>query len=150
MNMTTSCKPDYLDRKQRVEKEIIIDIDVNDEVWERGIRGQDLNREEARTLLTNLSDSGCTTVMIRVGCLGLLPYHTDLTYPMDHFDVDHARKWYVRSFMDQGKTLEEAVKQTEDYIAARVPMQRQIFRKKKAAASVCRHSSSFGNGCNKR
>ncbi|MEN6357437.1 MAG: hypothetical protein ABFD83_10165 [Armatimonadota bacterium] len=68
---------------------VIVDIDVNDEVI---IRPEPMTESEVKTLLTNLKENGCDTILVRMGCLGLLPYRTSLTYPMA-FDSQYAREW---------------------------------------------------------
>jgi len=42
------------------------------------------------SLVVELRANGCETLIVRAGCLGLLPYRTELSYPMG-FDADHAR-----------------------------------------------------------
>lgn len=66
---------------------LIVDVDVNDEVHERP---QPLTENDIRTLVAQLKENGCETLLVRCGFLGLLPYHTELSYPV-HFDVEHAR-----------------------------------------------------------
>lgn len=67
--------------------EHIVDIDVNDEVW---LRPEPMTEEDVKTLVKQLKANGCDTLIVRAGCLGLLPYRTELSYPMG-FDADHAR-----------------------------------------------------------
>ncbi|MCF6286084.1 MAG: hypothetical protein L3K26_12960, partial [Candidatus Hydrogenedentes bacterium] len=67
--------------------ELIVDIDVNDEVW---MRDHAMTEADVNTLVAQLKENGCETLIIRGGCLGLLPYQTKLSYPMG-FDVEHAR-----------------------------------------------------------
>jgi len=67
--------------------ELIVDIDVNDEVYIR--KDHALTPEEIVELVDNLHKQGCTTIIVRAGYLGLLPYHTELSYPLK-FDPDHA------------------------------------------------------------
>ncbi len=67
--------------------EHIVDIDVNDEVW---LRPEPMTDEDVKSLVKELKENGCDTLIVRAGCLGLLPYQTDLSYPMG-FDADHAR-----------------------------------------------------------
>lgn len=67
--------------------ELIVDIDVNDEVW---LRDHVMTEQDVITLAEKLKANGCQTLLIRCGCLGLLPYRTALSYPMG-FDPDHAR-----------------------------------------------------------
>ncbi len=68
--------------------ELVVDIDINDEVW---LRDQPMTPADVDSLVGNLHASGCQTLLIRAGCLGILPYRTQLGYPMS-FDADHARK----------------------------------------------------------
>jgi hypothetical protein len=67
--------------------EVIVDVDVNDEVW---LRDHAMTEQDVNTLAERLKANGCQTLIIRCGCLGLLPYRTPLTYPMG-FNADHAR-----------------------------------------------------------
>lgn len=71
----------------RVAPELIVDVDVNDEVHERP---QPLTEDDIKTLVTQLKQNGCQTLLIRCGFLGLLPYRTELSYPI-RFDAAHAR-----------------------------------------------------------
>lgn len=86
--------------------ELIVDVDINDEVY---ARPEPLTAEDIDSLVGQLHDSGCTTLLVRTGYLGLLPYRTELSYPMA-FDADHARE---HAFSDAG---------AEDYIATRIAM----------------------------
>ncbi len=67
--------------------ELVVDIDVNDEVW---LRTDTMTAADVDSLVDNLHTQGCQTLLVRAGCLGLLPYRTQLSYPM-RFDADHAR-----------------------------------------------------------
>ncbi|MHB8969126.1 MAG: hypothetical protein ACYC3X_04155 [Pirellulaceae bacterium] len=67
--------------------ELIVDVDVNDEVW---LRDHQMTEADVRALVANLKQNGCQTLIVRCGCLGLLPYRTALSYPVD-FDAQHAR-----------------------------------------------------------
>lgn len=67
--------------------ELIVDIDVNDEVW---LREQPMTEADVDELVAGFHENGCQTLIVRAGCLGLLPYRTEFTYPMG-FDADHAR-----------------------------------------------------------
>jgi hypothetical protein len=71
----------------RVAPELIVDVDVNDEVHERP---RPLTEDDIKTLVTQLKQNGCQTLLVRCGFLGLLPYRTELSYPI-RFDVEHAR-----------------------------------------------------------
>jgi hypothetical protein len=70
-----------------VAPELIVDVDVNDEVHDRG---RALTEDDIKTLVAQLKQNGCQTLLIRCGFLGLLPYRTELAYPM-HFDAADAR-----------------------------------------------------------
>ncbi len=67
--------------------ELIVDVDVNDEVW---LRDHKLTEADVKTLVAQLKQNGCQTLLVRCGCLGLLPYRTDLSYPLG-FDERDAR-----------------------------------------------------------
>jgi len=67
--------------------ELIVDIDVNDDVW---MRDHAMTEDDVKNLVAQLRQNGCQTLIIRCGCLGYLPYRTALSYPMG-FDADHAR-----------------------------------------------------------
>ncbi len=67
--------------------ELIVDIDVNDEVW---LRDHAMTGDDVKTLVAQLKANGTQTLIVRCGCLGLLPYQTDLSYPTG-FDAEHAR-----------------------------------------------------------
>ncbi len=67
--------------------ELIVDVDVNDEVW---LRDHALTEAEIVTLVRQLKQNGCQTLLVRCGCLGLLPYRTELSYPLG-FDAADAR-----------------------------------------------------------
>ncbi|MBN2310541.1 MAG: hypothetical protein JXR94_16325 [Candidatus Hydrogenedentes bacterium] len=69
--------------------ELIVDIDVNDEVYIRTDRV--MTAADVEELVDNLHRAGCTTIIVRAGYLGLLPYQTELSYPM-RFDPEHARE----------------------------------------------------------
>jgi len=65
----------------------VVDIDVNSEVW---LREKPMTEADVDDLVGAFHARGCRTLLVRAGCLGLLPYQTRLTYPMG-FDADHAR-----------------------------------------------------------
>lgn len=71
----------------RTTPELIVDVDVNDEVYDRP---QPLTENDIKTLVTRLKQNGCQTLLVRCGFLGLLPYRTQLSYPL-RFDVEQAR-----------------------------------------------------------
>ncbi len=70
-----------------VSPELIVDVDVNDEVW---LRNHKMTEGDINTLVTQLKRNGCQTLIVRCGCVGFLPYKTDLSYPVG-FDAKHAR-----------------------------------------------------------
>ena len=45
---------------------------------------------DVRDLVAELKKNGCQTLIVRCGCLGILPYRTGLSYPAS-FDAEHAR-----------------------------------------------------------
>jgi hypothetical protein len=67
--------------------ELIVDIDVNDEVW---LRDHKMTEADVKELVAKLKQNGCQTLLIRCGCIGFLPYRTSLSYPAG-FDAAHAR-----------------------------------------------------------
>lgn len=67
--------------------ECIVDIDVNDEVW---LRDHKMTEADVNELVAKLKQNGCQTLLIRCGCIGILPYRTKLSYPAG-FDPQHAR-----------------------------------------------------------
>ena len=67
--------------------ELIVDVDVNDEVW---LRPHKMTEADVSDLVAKLKANGCQTLIVRCGCLGLLPYRTGLSYPAG-FDAEHAR-----------------------------------------------------------
>lgn len=77
---------DALGADSKASSELIVDVDVNDEVW---LRGGKMTEADVKDLVAQLKQNGCQTLLVRCGCLGLLPYRTELSYPMT-FDVAHA------------------------------------------------------------
>ncbi len=69
------------------ELELVVDVDVNDEVW---LREAPMTESNVDNLVAGFHARGCRKLIVRAGCLGLLPYRTQLTYPMG-FDAEHAR-----------------------------------------------------------
>ncbi len=67
---------------------LIVDVDVNDDVWLRARKMTESS--DVRTLVSQLKQNGCGTLLVRCGCLGILPYRTDLSHPVG-FDAAHAR-----------------------------------------------------------
>ncbi len=51
--------------------ELIVDVDVNDEVW---LRDHKMTEGDVKDLAAKLKRNGCQTLIIRCGCLGILPY----------------------------------------------------------------------------
>jgi len=90
---------------------LIVDVDVNDEVHERA---QPLTADDIRTLVTQLKENGCQTLLVRCGFLGLLPYHTELSYPVQ-FDVDHARANFAPFLGDLDQYLDHGTKWVNRY-----------------------------------
>jgi hypothetical protein len=60
----------------------IVDIDFNDEVYNRQ---EPMTEAQVIELVASLHAHGCQTMLLRMGFLGLLPYRTQLSYPL-HFD----------------------------------------------------------------
>lgn len=71
----------------KASPELIVDVDVNDEVW---LRARKMTEADVKILVAQLKQSGCQTLLVRCGCLGILPYRTELSYPIG-FDAEHAR-----------------------------------------------------------
>jgi hypothetical protein len=71
----------------RPSPQLIVDVDINDEVW---LRNHKMTEGDVRTLVAQLQQNGCRTLLVRCGCLGFLPYQTALSYPVG-FDASHAR-----------------------------------------------------------
>jgi hypothetical protein len=68
--------------------ELIVDIDVNDEVY---VRSGPMTEADVEKLVHELHAQGVQTLLVRAGYLGYLPYRTDLSYPVG-FDAEDARK----------------------------------------------------------
>ena len=62
--------------------EPVVDIDFNDEVYNRP---EPMTEAQVVALVEQLHSHGCRTMLLRMGFLGLLPYRTTLSYPI-HFD----------------------------------------------------------------
>jgi len=101
------CSPVISTAQSPSNPTLIVDVDVNDEVW---LRDHAMTEEDAITLVKQLKENGCQTLLIRCGCLGLLPYQTALSYPMG-FDVEHARAHPTADITDM-----------EEYIANRIAL----------------------------
>lgn len=68
---------------------LIVDIDFNDEVF---IRPTPITESQVEELIDSLYKNGVDVLLVRMGYLGYLPYHTNLSYPVG-FDEEHARKY---------------------------------------------------------
>ena len=90
---------------QGTSPELIVDVDVNDEVW---LRPHKMTEADVSDLVAKLKANGCQTLIVRCGCLGILPYRTELSYPAS-FDAEHAR----------ANPAPGIIKDTEPYIAQR-------------------------------
>jgi hypothetical protein len=88
------------DGESNASPELVVDVDVNDEVW---MRGRPMTERDVSELVSQLRQSGCKTLLVRCGCLGLLPYRTRLSYPME-FDADHARSTPVPGMISNMET----------------------------------------------
>jgi len=64
---------------RRAGPELIVDVDVNDEVYNRS---QPLTENDLKALVAQLHQNGCQTLLVRCGFLGLLPYRTGWSYPI--------------------------------------------------------------------
>lgn len=73
--------------------EIIVDIDFNDEIIRRP---EPMTEEQVIELVDELHRHGADTLLVRMGFLGLLPYRTDLSYPLQ-FDEEDFRAGYPGS-----------------------------------------------------
>ena len=73
--------------------EVIVDIDFNDEVI---MRPEPMTEQDIVDLVDDLHKNGCETLLVRMGFLGLLPYHTELGYPLE-FDEADFRATYWKS-----------------------------------------------------
>ena len=78
----------YSSRSSKDVPTLIVDIDFNDEVI---IRPQPITETQVEELVEHLYQKRCRCNSLRMGYLGYLPYHTDLSYPVG-FDESHARQ----------------------------------------------------------
>jgi hypothetical protein len=85
--------------------ELIVDVDFNDEVM---IRSEPITEAQVERLVRDLHDAGATTLLVRMGYLGYLPYRTKLSYPVG-FDAEHARQHPYGRDLPPGE-LEEFIK----------------------------------------
>lgn len=94
----------------RVPPELIVDVDVNDEVW---TRSHAMTEGDVAELVARLKANGCRTLLVRCGCLGHLPYRTRLSYPAEAFDAADVR----------ANPAPQSIPDAEAYIARRTPWQ---------------------------
>ena len=90
--------------------EVIVDIDVNDEVW---LRKHQMTEADVEELVNQLNINGCDTLLVRMGCLGLLPYRTKLSYPMS-FDEDNFYK-FPNNIKDPENFIKQRTEWNEKY-----------------------------------
>ena len=110
---------------------LIVDVDVNDEVYGRA---QPMTEADVDELVGRLHESGCEVLLVRMGYLGLLPYRTDLSYSMQ-FDEDHAR-------IHQSPMVGDV----DAYIAKR----KEVFSRYRAFIETCNPPEAFINAAHKR
>ncbi len=91
--------------------ELIVDIDFNDEVW---MRDHKITEAEVGELVKALHDNGCTTIIYRAGLLGVLPYRTELTYPMV-YNADDARNRPCRNIKNVEAHIKQRIIWTDRY-----------------------------------
>lgn len=82
--------------------EVIVDIDVNDEVF---IRPEPMSEAQVVELVEQLYWHGCRTLLVRMGFLGLLPYRTELSYPL-YFDEEDFRANYSGPAQEKERLIE--------------------------------------------
>jgi len=90
--------------------ELIVDVDINDEVW---LRDHAMTEGDVAELVARLKRNGCQTLLVRCGCLGHLPYRTKLSYPVSAFDAADVR----------ANPAPGMIADAEAYIAQRTPWQ---------------------------
>ncbi|MDA3925665.1 MAG: hypothetical protein PF904_13280 [Kiritimatiellae bacterium] len=66
-------------------------------------------------LVAQLKRNGCQTLLVRCGCLGHLPYRTQLSYPVESFDAADVRANPAPKF----------IADAEIYITQRSPWQKR-------------------------
>ncbi len=91
--------------------ELAVDVDVNSEVW---TREKPMTEADVDEMVGNFHSRGCRTLLVRAGCLGLLPYQTELTFPMG-FDADHARANPSGLIADMEKYISQRTAWNEKY-----------------------------------
>lgn len=110
---------------------VIVDVDVNDEVYGRA---EPMTDADVVKLVDRLHRSGCEALLVRMGYLGLLPYRTELGYPME-FDEDHAR---IHQFPMIGDI--------DGYIAKR----KDVFGRYRAFIEACNPPEAFIKAAHER
>ena len=90
---------EILDSREKKTPTLIVDIDFNDEVI---IRPEVMREEDVENLVYDLYNNGVDILLVRMGYLGYLPYHTDLSYPVG-FDEEHARRFPFTRKLDKRK-----------------------------------------------
>ncbi|MFO7975922.1 MAG: hypothetical protein R6V12_14960, partial [Candidatus Hydrogenedentota bacterium] len=110
---------------------VIVDVDVNDEVYGRP---EPMTEADVVELVDRLHRSGCEVLLVRMGYLGFLPYRTALSYPMQ-FDEDHAR---IHQFPMIGDI--------DGYIAKR----EEVFARYRAFIETCNPPEAFIHAAHER
>ena len=98
----------YSSRSSKDVPTLIVDIDFNDEVI---IRPQPITETQVEELVEHLYQNGVDVILLRMGYLGYLPYHTDLSYPVG-FDEVHARQY---PFTPDSSALEKWITQRKEW-----------------------------------
>jgi len=93
--------------------EVIVDIDFNDEVI---ARPEPMTEAQVVELVEELHAAGAQTLMVRMGFLGLLPYRTELSYPLT-FDEADFRATYWGSAGEIDRLVERNLSWLERYRA---------------------------------
>jgi len=102
----------YSGSEMRKNPELIVDIDFNDEVI---IRPEPMTEQQVVSLIRDLHSHGTDILLVRMGYLGYLPYHTKLSYPVG-FDPIHARKYpFTRNPAELEKFIAERAVHNERY-----------------------------------
>jgi len=110
---------------------VIVDVDVNDEVYSRT---EPMTESDVVELVDRLHYSGCEVLLVRMGYLGILPYRTEMSYPM-RFDEDHARIHQVPMIGD-----------IDGYIAKR----KEVMERYRAFIDSCNPPEAFIDAAHKR
>ncbi len=100
------------DAETKGSPELIVDVDINDEVW---LRDHAMTEDDVGELVARLKRNGCQTLLVRCGCLGHLPYRTQLSYPAEAFDAADVR----------ANPAPGMIADAEAYIAQRTPWQKR-------------------------